>query len=86
MIFRIIDEEYNRAKTILEENRDKVEVMTKALMEWETIDADQIAEIMDGKEPTPPSDLPEPKTEKSDDDSGSRPSINPQMDSPASDT
>jgi len=85
-VSRIIDEEYNRAKTILEENRDKVEVMTKALMEWETIDADQIAEIMDGKEPTPPSDLPEPKTEKSDDDSGSRPSINPQMDSPASDT
>lgn len=84
-VSRIIDEEYDRAKTILEENREKVEVMTKALMEWETIDADQIAEIMEGKDPTPPADLPEPKKSNSDDDSQDRPSIKPQMDTPASD-
>ena len=84
-VSRIIDEEYDRAKTILEENREKVEVMTRSLMEWETIDALQIAEIMEGKDPTPPADLPEPKTKKSDDDSEGRPSIKPQMDKPASD-
>ncbi len=85
-VSRIIDEEYDRAKKILEDHSEKVEVMTKALMEWETIDSNQIAEIMDGKTPTPPADLPELKDKKSDDDSGSRPSVKPQMDTPASDT
>jgi len=84
-VSRIIDEEYDRAKKILEDHSEKVEVMTKALMEWETIDSNQIAEIMDGKTPTPPADLPELKDKKSDDDSGSRPSVKPQMDTPASD-
>jgi len=85
-VSRIIDEEYDRAKKILEDNSDKVEVMTKALMEWETIDADQIAEIMEGKDPTPPSDLPEPKKKGSDDDSEDRPSIKPQLGNPANET
>jgi len=40
---------------ILDQNRDKVHVMAKALLEWETIDADQINDIMDGKDPRPPS-------------------------------
>ncbi len=84
-VSRIIDEEYDRAKKILEDHSEKVEVMTKALMEWETIDANQIAEIMEGKTPTPPADLPELKDKKSDDDSGSRSSVKPQMDKPASD-
>ena len=83
-VSRIIDEEYDRAKKILEDNSDKVELMTKSLMEWETIDANQIAEIMEGKDPTPPSDLPEPKNKGSDDDSEDRPSIKPQLDNPAS--
>src|SRR5690625_1643402 len=52
---RIIDEQYGVARKILEENRDKVEAMTKALLDWETIDAEQINDIMDGKEPRPPS-------------------------------
>lgn len=51
---RIIDQQYAVAKKILEENRDKVEAMAKALMEWETIDAEQIKEIMEGREPQPP--------------------------------
>jgi len=55
-------------------------------MEWETIDADQIAEIMEGKAPTPPSDLPEPKKKGSDDDSEDRPSIKPQLGNPANET
>jgi cell division protease FtsH len=53
-IRRIIDDQYALARRLLEENRDKVEAMTAALLEWETIDADQINDIMDGKQPRPP--------------------------------
>ncbi|MDX3904316.1 MAG: ATP-dependent zinc metalloprotease FtsH [Pigmentiphaga sp.] len=53
-IRRIIDEQYGVARKILEDNRDKVEVMAKALLEWETIDADQINDIIDGRPPRPP--------------------------------
>ena len=53
-IRRILDEQYALATKILEEKRDKVEVMTNALMEWETIDADQIKDIMEGLAPRPP--------------------------------
>ncbi|UCV10761.1 ATP-dependent zinc metalloprotease FtsH [Dechloromonas denitrificans] len=53
-IRRIIDEQYALARKILEENRDKVEAMTKALLEWETIDAEQINDIMEGKPPRAP--------------------------------
>lgn len=53
-IRRIIDEQYGVARKILEENRDKVEVMTATLLEWETIDADQINDIMEGRPPRPP--------------------------------
>ncbi len=53
-IRRIIDEQYALARQLLEENRDKVEAMTKALLEWETIDAEQIDDIMAGKPPRPP--------------------------------
>jgi cell division protease FtsH len=53
-IRRILDEQYARARSLIEENRDKVEAMTAALLEWETIDADQINDIMEGKPPRPP--------------------------------
>lgn len=53
-IRRIIDEQYALARRVLEENRDKVEAMTKALLDWETIDAEQIDDIMEGKPPRPP--------------------------------
>ena len=53
-IRRIIDQQYALARQLLEENRDKVEAMTKALLEWETIDADQIDDIMGGKPPRSP--------------------------------
>ncbi|MBU3657755.1 MAG: ATP-dependent metallopeptidase FtsH/Yme1/Tma family protein [Rhodocyclaceae bacterium] len=53
-IRRIIDEQYALAKRLLDENRDKVEAMTQALLEWETIDAEQINDIMAGKSPRPP--------------------------------
>ncbi len=50
----IITRNYERAKKILQDNMDKLHVMAKALMKYETIDEHQIAEIMQGKEPTPP--------------------------------
>jgi len=53
-IRRIIDEQYGLARRLIEENRDKIEMMAKALLEWETIDSEQIADIMEGKAPRPP--------------------------------
>ena len=53
-IRRIIDQQYGAARKLLEDNRDKVEAMTAALLEWETLDADQINDIMGGKPPRPP--------------------------------
>jgi cell division protease FtsH len=53
-IRKIIDQQYSLAKKLIVDNRDKVEAMAKALMEWETIDADQINDIMAGKPPRPP--------------------------------
>jgi cell division protease FtsH len=57
-IRRIIDEQYGLARRLLEENRDKVEAMAKALLEFETIDADQINDIMAGLPPRPPKPSP----------------------------
>ncbi|MDT3677667.1 MAG: ATP-dependent zinc metalloprotease FtsH [Burkholderiaceae bacterium] len=53
-IRKIIDDQYARARSILEEHRDQVEAMAKALLEWETIDSDQIDDIMAGRPPRPP--------------------------------
>jgi cell division protease FtsH len=53
-IRNILDTQYALSRKLLEEHRDQVEMMTKALLEWETIDADQINDIMAGKEPRPP--------------------------------
>jgi len=68
---RIIDEQYALARRLLEENRDKVEVMTKALLEWETIDANQIDDIMSGRPPRPPKPVATKPTPPSD-NSGNR--------------
>jgi cell division protease FtsH len=59
-IRRIIDQQYALARKLLEDNRDKVEVMTKTLLEWETIDAEQIDDIMAGRAPRPPKPSPPP--------------------------
>ena len=57
----LIDSQYALARSILEQNRDKVEAMVAALLEWETIDADQINDIMEGRPPRAP--LPPPATQ-----------------------
>ena len=51
---KIIDRNYERAKALLEKHEDKLHIMAKALMKYETIDQQQVKEIMEGKEPTPP--------------------------------
>jgi len=53
-IRRIIDEQYVLARKMIEENRDKIEAMVKALLEFETIDADQIKDVMEGRKARPP--------------------------------
>jgi cell division protease FtsH len=59
-IRRIIDEQYGVARKLIEDNREKIEAMTKALLEWETIDAEQIEDICQGRSPRPPRDLSKP--------------------------
>ena len=51
---RIIDTQYKLARKLLEDNREKVEAMAKSLLEWETLDAEQINDVMAGKPPRPP--------------------------------
>ncbi|MCV2401564.1 ATP-dependent zinc metalloprotease FtsH [Marinomonas sp. C2222] len=56
----IITSCYNKAKQVLQDNRSKLDVMAEALMQYETIDAKQIKEIMDGKKPTAPEGWSDP--------------------------
>jgi cell division protease FtsH len=51
---KIIDEQYALARKLIEDNADKMHAMAKALLDFETIDADQINDIMAGKAPRPP--------------------------------
>ncbi len=55
-IRHFIDRNYERSEKILTENLDKLHSMAKALIKFETIDAEQIDDIMNGKEPRPPAD------------------------------
>jgi cell division protease FtsH len=56
----IVNDAYERARDILGENRDKLDTMAEALVKYETIDSEQIADIMAGREPRPPSDWTDP--------------------------
>jgi cell division protease FtsH len=76
----ILDRQYALARRLLEENRDKVEMMTKALLDWETIDADQINDIMEGREPRPPKAGVPAKKPPAGDSSGG---VNPNATAPA---
>ena len=62
---KLIDSAYNRATELITANLDKMHVMAEALLQWETIDAEQIDAIMEGRKPGAPkgwTDKPE-KTE-----------------------
>ncbi len=74
----VIDRNYKRAEKILNDNQDKLKLMAEALMKYETIDSEQIKDIMAGKEPRPPADWsdgdaepPADKAEKEDEKSAS---------------
>ena len=54
---RIIDEQYNLARTQIEDNQDKMHATAKAQLEWETIDTEQLDDIMAGRAPRPPKDF-----------------------------
>ncbi len=51
---RILDEQYALARNLIETHSDKMHAMAKALLEFETIDAEQIEDIMQGRAPRPP--------------------------------
>jgi cell division protease FtsH len=53
---RIIDDQYGIARKLIEDNQDKMHAMAKALLEWETIDGEQIDDIMQGRPPRAPKD------------------------------
>jgi cell division protease FtsH len=72
-IRRIIDQQYALARRLLEENSDKVEAMTAALLEWETIDADQVNDIMAGRPPRAPKPASPPAPRSRDDSPGAAP-------------
>jgi cell division protease FtsH len=59
-IRRVIDTAYAYARKILTENRDKLDIMAAALMKYETIDEDQLKDIMAGRTPRAPADWDEP--------------------------
>ncbi len=79
-IRRILDGQYALSRRLLEDNRDKVEVMVKTLLDWETIDADQINDIMEGREPRLPKAGVPPKRQSSDTPAGG---VSPNATAPA---
>jgi cell division protease FtsH len=62
---RLIDSNYQRAKTILDTNLEKLHKMAEALMKYETIDESQLKDIMDGRDPKPPADWDDSPTSPS---------------------
>jgi cell division protease FtsH len=55
-IRNIVDRNYRRAEKLLKDNLDKLHAMAEALIKYETIDGDQIKDIMEGRPPQPPED------------------------------
>jgi len=72
---RIIDEQYNLARRLIEENSDKMHAMAKALLEWETIDVTQLDDIMAGREPKAPKDWTPRIPPSGSDDAGGTPAV-----------
>ena len=87
-VTRIIDEQYRRARKIIEENKEKIQLMAQMLIEWETLESEQIDDIMEGRGPTPPSSEFDPSSSVDDSkpSGGQRrkPVVKPRMDRPAS--
>lgn len=71
-IRRILDERYEVARKLIVENSDKMHAMAEALLKWETIDSDQIDDIMAGREVRPPKSYDESKTSAAKSESAAR--------------
>ncbi len=74
---RIIDEQYALARGLIEANSDKMHAMAKALLEWETIDSEQLDDIMAGRAPRPPKDWTPRIPPSGSGGSGGTPAVNP---------
>ena len=72
---RIIDQQYALARKLIEDNQDKMHAMAKALLEWETIDGDQLDDILAGKDPRPPKDGVERRSSSGHGDGGGAPAV-----------
>ena len=81
----VIESNYARAKQILVDNMEKLHVMAEALLKYETIDSDQIRDIMEGRQPGPPESWnndnnrpnPPPRSSGSGTGAGAMPPVNP---------
>ncbi|MDH6165083.1 cell division protease FtsH [Variovorax boronicumulans] len=73
---RIIDEQYALARNLIEANSDKMHAMAKALLEWETIDSEQLDDIMAGRAPRPPKDWTPRTPPSGSGGSGGTPAVN----------
>lgn len=76
---RILQEQYDVARELIEANADKMHAMVDALMKWETIDRDQLLSIMAGEEPREPKDYQSQKPTKTDDAAPSLPLTPPPL-------
>ncbi|MBI3524698.1 MAG: ATP-dependent metallopeptidase FtsH/Yme1/Tma family protein [Betaproteobacteria bacterium] len=72
-IRRIIDQQYAVARKLIEDNRDKIEAMATALLEWETLDSEQLDDIMAGKPPRAPKPVTPPSKPSTDNTPGAAP-------------
>lgn len=60
---RMLEEQYRVARDLIESNKDKMHAMVDALMKWETIDRDQLQDIMAGREPREPKNYQDSKVD-----------------------
>lgn len=85
-VSRIIEEQYTRAREIIEGHREIIEVMAHALMDWETLESDQLDQIMRGETPRPPTSSDGNDKPGGGAKSKERPEIKPNLDAPAGDS
>jgi cell division protease FtsH len=74
---RIIDSQYRLARDLIEKHSEQMHAMAKALLDWETIDADQIDDIMAGKPPREPKDYTKPSQGPDSGSTGGTPAVTP---------
>ena len=74
---RIIDTQYRLARDLIEKHSEQMHAMAKALLDWETIDADQINDIMAGNPPRAPKDNTKPSQGPDSGSTGGTPAVTP---------